>query len=183
MFEKQDLLAPFAVSHTQFEAFVHDLCDEYAFNPFHSFVHAVDVTAGAYIGVRQLGGASRLRPISQWALFLAAAGHDVGHPGTTNAHQKAVDTPLYREFGGDATLERMHAKLAEDAKRRGFQFLVINEDASSNLVRELFTSNKAKQSGKAPRAPTAFWQRKLRSADAAPPPALAANAFFDPRLI
>lgn len=112
MFETQDLLAPFAVSHTQFEAFVHDLCDEYAFNPFHSFVHAVDVTAGAYIGVRQFGGASRLRPISQWALFLAAAGHDVGHPGTTNAHQKAVDTPLYREFGGDATLERMHAKLA-----------------------------------------------------------------------
>ena len=112
MFEKQDLLAPFGVSRAQFEAFVQDLCDEYAFLPFHSFVHAVDVTAGAYIGVRQLGGASRLRRVSQWALFLAAAGHDVGHPGTTNAHQRAVETALYREYGGDATLERMHTKLA-----------------------------------------------------------------------
>ena len=112
MFETQDLLAPFGVSRAQLEAFVQDLCDEYAFLPFHSFVHAVDVTAGAYIGVRQLGGASRLRRSSQWALFLAAAGHDVGHPGTTNAYQKAVETTLYQEYGDDATLERMHTKLA-----------------------------------------------------------------------
>jgi hypothetical protein len=112
MFEAQDLLAPFGVSHEQFEAFVQDLCDEYAFNPFHSFVHAVDVAAGAFIAIRQLGGESRLRPASQWALLLAAAGHDIAHPGTTNAHQKAVETALYQEFGGSATLERMHTKIA-----------------------------------------------------------------------
>ena len=58
MFEAQDLLAPFGVSREQFEAFVQDLCDEYAFNPFHSFVHAVDVVTGAFIAVRQLGGES-----------------------------------------------------------------------------------------------------------------------------
>ncbi len=112
MFEAQDLLTPFGVTREQFEVFVQDLCDEYAFNPFHSFVHAVDVTAGAFVAVRQLGGESRLRPASQWALLLAAAGHDVAHPGTTNAHQKAVGTALYREFGGGATLERMHTKRA-----------------------------------------------------------------------
>lgn len=149
MFEKQDLLEPFGVSRPQFEAFVEDLCDEYAFNPFHSFTHAVDVTAGAYIGLRQLGGGALLRPLSQWALLLAAAGHDVGHPGTTNAYQKEADTALYREHGGDATLERMHTKLAlslidkhrllsglsaQDATavRELVEFAVLGTDISAN---------------------------------------------------
>jgi hypothetical protein len=102
MFEKQGLLEPFGVSRPQFQAFAHDLCDEYAVHPFHSFTHAVDVAAGAYIGLRQLGDAELLQQLSQFALLLAAAGHDTGHPGT---HHQCLPE-------GGPTLECMHTKLA-----------------------------------------------------------------------
>ena len=113
MFEDLDLLAPFNVSRPQFESFIEDLCEHYSYIPFHSFTHAVDVTAATFVGLRHNnGGAQRLRPLAQFAVLLAAAGHDIGHTGTTNAHQKEASTPIYAEFGAVAPLEKMHTQLA-----------------------------------------------------------------------
>ncbi|KAG6335121.1 hypothetical protein ID866_3961 [Astraeus odoratus] len=43
-----------------------------------------------------------------FALFIAAIGHDVGHPGLTNMFMKNANAPLSTVFDGKSALEHMH---------------------------------------------------------------------------
>ncbi|TEB20637.1 HD-domain/PDEase-like protein [Coprinellus micaceus] len=124
---------------SQVSAFVHHLRQIYRYeNTYHNFEHALDVlqaiqcylsTAhmvppvtillqpadrkwrprlGKYTHeplVRTLG----LREI--FALYIAAIGHDVGHPGVTNVFMKNAQTPLSLVFDGRSALEQLHCQL------------------------------------------------------------------------
>jgi hypothetical protein len=86
---------------------------------YHGWVHAVDVLQMTFV---LLTGAN-LAPLylsqrSVFALLFAALCHDMGHGGWTNAMLVNTADPLVAEFGGDATLERYHAKLCADVLDR-----------------------------------------------------------------
>lgn len=54
---------------------------------------------------------SYLTPQQCLALLVAALGHDVGHPGVTNAFLIKHDTPAAKVFSGHSVLELFHAKV------------------------------------------------------------------------
>ncbi|CEL57346.1 hypothetical protein RSOLAG1IB_02085 [Rhizoctonia solani AG-1 IB] len=79
------------------------------------------VNAG--IGLGQMGASGKwrraktqgrigiLRNVDVFALLLAAVGHDVGHPGLSNAFMTNADTPLSRVFDHKSSLEQLHCAL------------------------------------------------------------------------
>ncbi|KAG8748476.1 3',5'-cyclic-nucleotide phosphodiesterase [Ceratobasidium sp. 414] len=60
---------------------------------------------------RVQGRIAVMRNIDVFALLLAAVGHDVGHPGLSNAFMTNADTPLSRVFDHKSSLEQLHCAL------------------------------------------------------------------------
>ncbi|KIK96208.1 hypothetical protein PAXRUDRAFT_138985 [Paxillus rubicundulus Ve08.2h10] len=111
-------------------------------NSYHNFQHALDVlqasqaflcAAGvvppASILCKDTGAWKRkkrggedplvfsLDNMDLFALFIAAIGHDVGHPGLTNMFMKNANAPLSAVFDGKSALEHMHYALLIQAMR------------------------------------------------------------------
>jgi hypothetical protein len=158
------------ISRAAATEFLLSLADHYAFNPYHNFSHALDVTAGIYIYLLQMGAAERLRPHLQLALLLAAVGHDVGHPGTTNAHEAQVRSELHARYP-TSTLERYHSSLMlqllarhellapmpeqqREEARRLIEFSILGTDIalSGSIVAEFLQQLKGAEEEETPRA-------------------------------
>ncbi|EGO03733.1 hypothetical protein SERLA73DRAFT_101986 [Serpula lacrymans var. lacrymans S7.3] len=70
-----------------------------------------------------------LRNIELFALYVAAIGHDVGHPGLTNVFMKKAHTPLSAVYDDKSALEQMHYALLTQAMRHhGLGFLLDHAD-------------------------------------------------------
>ncbi|KAH8084303.1 HD-domain/PDEase-like protein [Cristinia sonorae] len=106
-------------------------------NTYHNFEHALDVLQALYHFLSEVGAVrsvlsllqqddkdsvpsstpptpSILDVLSQediFALCIAAVGHDVGHPGLTNAFMKNAQTPLAVLYDDKSVLEQMHYAL------------------------------------------------------------------------
>ncbi|KAF8579226.1 HD-domain/PDEase-like protein [Ramaria rubella] len=59
-----------------------------------------------------------LRNQDLFALFVAAIGHDIGHPGLSNAFMKNAKTPLAELFDDASVLEKMHCTLLLQVMRK-----------------------------------------------------------------
>ncbi|KAJ7741985.1 high-affinity phosphodiesterase [Mycena maculata] len=125
------------ITFTQIPPFIQHLRQIYRWqNSYHNFEHALDVLQASYSYLRSAGmvpplsillTAGRMwtpsRPFDSgplmtslglWDLFIiyiAAIGHDVGHPGFTNLFMNNAATPLSVVFDGKSALERMHGQL------------------------------------------------------------------------
>ncbi|CAE7220044.1 unnamed protein product [Rhizoctonia solani] len=66
---------------------------------------------GKWKRVKTQGRIGVLRNVDIFALLLAAVGHDVGHPGLSNAFMANADTPLSRVFDHKSSLEQLHCAL------------------------------------------------------------------------
>ncbi|KAH3660236.1 hypothetical protein OGAPHI_007441 [Ogataea philodendri] len=80
-------------------------------NPFHNFRHAIDVMQSINYFLGQLEKSDfelRLEKHESLALLLAALGHDIGHPGTTNAFLITHKTPIAAIFDNQSILEQYH---------------------------------------------------------------------------
>jgi hypothetical protein len=80
--------------------------------PYHNNTHAADVTQTLHclfglIGKDLLYSIST--PLEIFALLLAAAFHDVGHPGTNNLFHKNAMTSFAMQYNDVSILENMHA--------------------------------------------------------------------------
>ncbi|WVR04999.1 hypothetical protein IAU60_002011 [Kwoniella sp. DSM 27419] len=128
-------------------------------NPYHNYVHAIDVLQATYMFLVQIGvappfsylrdwsedkpvwkrpenserelsvGTQRardvLRPQDVLGILIAAMGHDVGHPGLSNAFMKNAKVPLSQVYEDKSVLENMHCMLIVQLLRKhGFGFLV-----------------------------------------------------------
>ncbi|KAF8342550.1 uncharacterized protein EI90DRAFT_2987706 [Cantharellus anzutake] len=105
-------------------------------NAYHNFRHALDVLQSMYIFLNEGGcvphisilltpsarrwtrnGSSRghlqgmLSNVDVFTLFVAALGHDVGHPGVNNAFMKNASTPVSVIYDHNSALEQMHCAL------------------------------------------------------------------------
>ncbi|KAJ8101500.1 hypothetical protein POJ06DRAFT_97780 [Lipomyces tetrasporus] len=97
-------------------------------NPYHNFRHVVDVLQATFsflLSMKALppyitstlsqqegiaaSPVSRIfDPVDALALLVAAIGHDVGHPGVTNAFLIATRSPLARMYNDRSVLESFH---------------------------------------------------------------------------
>ena len=91
-------------------AFLRDVEGEYAAPDYHSAVHAADVVQAVAFMLADAGGglASRVEPRDAFLLLIAAAAHDVGHPGLSNAFLTATEDPAAVRWNDVSVNENGH---------------------------------------------------------------------------
>lgn len=84
------------VSASKLELFANRVISLMRANKYHNLLHVLDVVQATYAEIQGLqevwhqAGCSGLSKLEQLAAVIAAAAHDLSHPGTTNQHQLAV---------------------------------------------------------------------------------------------
>ncbi|KAI9226066.1 MAG: hypothetical protein DHS80DRAFT_1254, partial [Piptocephalis tieghemiana] len=84
----------------------------YPDNPYHNFVHALDVTVILHRLLRELGAGVYLTPLDVAVTVLAAVCHDVGHPGVNNLYHVHARTELAVRYKNESILENHSCHLA-----------------------------------------------------------------------
>lgn len=112
---RSGVLDEFRVPPEILSAFLHQMASNYHPNPYHNFNHGVHVLHGVYMYLRAgLGDASHSTPVTsleKFALLVAAIGHDVDHPGLTNAFLVNTGAPLAMRYNDRSVLENHHAAM------------------------------------------------------------------------
>ena len=105
------VLSVFQIPIRTAAAFLAECCSRYRPNPYHNFHHGVQVMHHAYMHALAGVGvhAAPLTPLETLSLLIAAIGHDVEHPGVTNAFLARTGAPLAIEHNDRSVLENHHA--------------------------------------------------------------------------
>ncbi|BGP40013.1 3',5'-cyclic-nucleotide phosphodiesterase [Rhodotorula kratochvilovae] len=75
--------------------------------------------------VEEGGMGELLRPMDVFALMVACIGHDVGHPGLTNAYMVNARAPVAQIYDDKSILENFHTvTLTHMLRRHGFDYLL-----------------------------------------------------------
>ncbi|KAI9066828.1 HD-domain/PDEase-like protein, partial [Trametes sanguinea] len=142
--------------------FLQHLCQLYRqSNTYHNFQHALDVFQAVYFFLYSSGAfppvtilledgrtwkrdrdqcdplVSCLTAEDLFALCIAAVGHDVGHPGLTNAFMKNAKTPLAVVYDDKSVLEQMHYSLIMQIMRHNKLGFLLDRPGSGPLFRKL----------------------------------------------
>ena len=81
-------------------------------NPYHNFQHAISVLHACCLLLsagNQSDGKRTLDPLHTLALLVAALGHDIDHPGVSNAFIVNSGSPLALCYNDESVLENHHA--------------------------------------------------------------------------
>ncbi|KDR79952.1 hypothetical protein GALMADRAFT_37977, partial [Galerina marginata CBS 339.88] len=152
----------------QITAFIHHLRRIYRLeNTYHNFAHALDVlhatqsylkSAGAvppptvlfdpparrWVPEKKFNSGSLMASLGLrelFVLYVAAIGHDVGHPGFTNVFMKNAQAPLSVLFNTGSALEHMHCQLLLRVMRvHGFAVLLDDPQHGAHLRKILLQS-------------------------------------------
>ncbi|KAH9933825.1 uncharacterized protein B0H18DRAFT_982263 [Fomitopsis serialis] len=132
-------------------------------NSYHNFHHALDVFQATYHFLFRAGMVppvsivlqpdsrtwkrdrrstdghllSCLSPQDLFALLIAAIGHDVGHPGLSNAFMKNAKTPLAVVYDDKSVLEQMHYSLILQVMRHNGLAPLLDRPGSGQAMRKL----------------------------------------------
>jgi hypothetical protein len=68
-----------------FEAFIKVLEENYLDNPYHNYVHCVDVCHACYLYLTKYKAGELLQLADILALLISALCHDINHPGLNNS--------------------------------------------------------------------------------------------------
>lgn len=105
-----DFVEMFSLSIVKMQRLIFALSENYQDNPFHNISHAFSVTQLIFgIGERINQFESLLDPKDRFALVLSAYGHDLNHPGVTNAYMINSRHPLAIRYNDISVLENHHA--------------------------------------------------------------------------
>ncbi|KAF4564517.1 3',5'-cyclic-nucleotide phosphodiesterase [Pleurotus pulmonarius] len=163
LYRIQGMQETIAISLTQISSFVFHLRRIYRLeNTYHNFQHALDVlqavhcylrSAGAVPPVSILNGDDRiwrpdktwdsgpivtsLGPVELFVVYIAAIGHDVGHPGFTNLFMKNARTPLSLVFDDKSALEQLHYQLLLRVMRHHGLGVLFDNTTHGNRAKKL----------------------------------------------
>ncbi|GMH40837.1 hypothetical protein BSKO_08741 [Bryopsis sp. KO-2023] len=84
----------------------------YRTNPYHNHVHAADVVQALGVFLCKDDLKSKFTDLELLAMVMAAAVHDVGHPGVTNEFHVNTHSELAIMYNDRAVNENMHASTA-----------------------------------------------------------------------
>jgi len=94
------------------QRFIQVVEKEYMQVAFHNFAHALDVTHAISRMMIIISSEVFLTELEQYVLLIAAAAHDLGHPGVNNGFLSEVGHDLALQYNDRSPLENMHcAKL------------------------------------------------------------------------
>eukprot|EP01137_Pigoraptor_chileana_P036750 Opistho-2@32871 len=109
MFANLGALETLHVTPAQIGRFLRDVHRGYHPNPYHNFDHAMDVMQTCYVFLRAMRASEMLSHLDVAVLLLAAAGHDIDHPGVTNDYLVKSSDPLAMLYNDVSVLENHHA--------------------------------------------------------------------------
>jgi len=97
-----------------FQCFITEVQSNYNKLPYHNFLHAVDILQTVFQFLKVTESVRWMSNIDQYALMIAALGHDMGHEGFTNEFLKSTGHPWAERYNDRSPLENMHcSKLFE----------------------------------------------------------------------
>lgn len=109
IFRKNGLVEKFGIDELKLRNLFLDISDGYnSTNPYHNAIHASDVLQTVNFFVTRGGFGQLLNDIEVLACFLAAAGHDINHPGYNNAFLINSRSPLALLYNDQSVLENHH---------------------------------------------------------------------------
>lgn len=85
---------------------------DYPDNPYHNSIHAADVTQTTFALLRMGGDKYSSSPVDLYSIIVAAACHDMGHPGRNNSYQIHAKSDLAVIYNDASVLENMSAARA-----------------------------------------------------------------------
>jgi len=131
-FEHIKLLPSFSVPMDSFRSFVVELRSMYRTDAaYHNWMHAFITVHATFLMLNSLALIRLLPSIDVFALLLAALGHDVEHPGFTNAYQVATESPLALLYNDKSVLEQHHAATLSRLLKSSDASLLRTFDAAS----------------------------------------------------
>lgn len=122
-FHKPDnLLERYCIQDSVLAAWCLAMRNLYKPNPYHSWLHAVDVFQFTYVALTQGKATKFFNRQDIVALFMAQIGHDVGHLGLNNVFLKTTGHELAITYNDHSPLENMHSsvvfkELAKEGQR------------------------------------------------------------------
>ncbi|KAH6572955.1 hypothetical protein BASA50_009123 [Batrachochytrium salamandrivorans] len=124
MMAKQGLVRDSATLQSIFE-FTSEIADNYEDNPYHCFLHAVDMTYMTYYLLIDMGIKEQLDLLSidTAAILLAAISHDALHPGTNNLFQVNSNTDVAKLYQNQSVLENHSLSLCRRLLTTKYTFL------------------------------------------------------------
>lgn len=118
--------------------FVNVLEPMYLPNPFHNFVHAVDVLCWLTMEMENVEVQSFLADSDQFALLVAAVGHDVGHLGVNNQFLVATSHELAVIYNDKSPLENMHCcKLFQVLGHEAQLFQALDKETYKRMRKDI----------------------------------------------
>eukprot|EP01041_Mallomonas_annulata_P009505 gene9505-19745_t len=130
MFQNFHLFSTFNLHIDTLSLFLSILHEKYNANPYHNFLHAVDVCHGCYRILTITNLYQILPPLEILSLLIAALGHDIGHPAVNNAFLVATQHDIALKYNDISPLENMHASLL-------FDILFRANNGDANLLKTL----------------------------------------------
>ncbi|KAI6658604.1 High affinity cAMP-specific 3',5'-cyclic phosphodiesterase 7A isoform X3 [Oopsacas minuta] len=79
---------------------------------FHNATHAADVMQSVYSLLVNSPVNKHLEPLDRLSIVIAAATHDIAHPGVNNTFLANKNDELLQKFGKESTLEKFHFSIA-----------------------------------------------------------------------
>jgi hypothetical protein len=127
--KKRGWISDKAVFSQSLLTFIGKVNDSYlSSNPYHNVIHAVDVMATTDFLMRSAFVKERTTSFDHFLALMAAAVHDIGHPGTNALfHTKTMSSMAVR-YNDQSILENMHCALA---------FQIMQESSESNWLSSL----------------------------------------------
>lgn len=105
-----DLLSRYDIDPFVLVKWVEAIGNQYiAANPYHNWMHAVDVFQFTYLSLFAGGGEDYFNFQDILVLLCATLAHDVKHPGVSNAFLVSTGAPLAIMYNDRSPLENMHA--------------------------------------------------------------------------
>ncbi len=111
MFQKFNFREQLNIDNQKWVKFSMKIQSAYRDNPYHTSIHAADVTQNVYYYLIGGGAQDRCKTttLDLASLFISAAAHDVDHPGTNNVFETKTKSKLATLYNDQAILENHHA--------------------------------------------------------------------------
>lgn len=93
-FQGHDLYTVLGIDKTMLGNFLGDVEAAYLPVPYHNSIHAADVLQSTNHFIVSTSMDAKFTVVDKFCMLVAAAGHDLGHPGTNNLFQVMAHTPF-----------------------------------------------------------------------------------------
>ncbi|KAF9528361.1 hypothetical protein CPB83DRAFT_766981, partial [Crepidotus variabilis] len=167
LFRVEGMAETIPIEMARITEFIHHLRRIYRYeNTYHNFEHALDVLQATHCYLKSAGMVpptailleeNRLfRPTKEFngsslvsclglrelfVLYVAAIGHDVGHPGFSNMFMKKANAPLSLVFDHSSALEQMHYQLLLRVMRHHGLGILLDDPKHGYHVRDILRSS------------------------------------------